>query len=279
MGSGDGARVLAFIKQVLKAEPPPQLVTVSFFLSAVGNGLVAGSSDSSGSSSSSDSEEPPETQPAKASAAAAAVTPTSPTGSSGLITQEGVHIPFDVHHSEILAEQGTPLCQNPAGSGPEALETVVCVPVPMQVGTGPGTLFENMPQEALGEVVASCPVSGMVPGSQVIIIAGPGYDTLTAEGIHLNVAAGSGTPSSSLGEEVSCAMMEGVAAYTQTEPEGTQHSTMDTTSIVSIETKKGLGLPLWPLAGVGKGGRGEGVALEVSSLTALSPQTPPRVTP
>lgn len=45
-------------------------------------------------------------------------------------------------------------------------------------------------------------------------------------------------------------MMEGVAAYTQTEPEGTQHSTMDTTSIASIETKK-----------------------------ALSPQTPPRVTP
>ncbi|XP_038936939.1 zinc finger protein 653 isoform X2 [Rattus norvegicus] len=204
----------------------------------VGNGLAAGSSDSSSSSSSSDSEEPPETQPAKAPAAAAAVTPSSPTGSSGLITQEGVHIPFDVHHVESLAEQGTPLCQNPAGSGPEALETVVCVPVPMQVGTGPGTLFENMPQEALGEVVASCPVSGMVPGSQVIIIAGPGYDALTAEGIHLNVAAGSGTPSSSLGEEVSCAMMEGVAAYTQTEPEGTQHSTMDTTSIASIETKK-----------------------------------------
>lgn len=246
----------------------------------MGNGLVAGSSDSSSSSSSSDSEEPPESQPAKASAAAAAaVTPSSPAGSSGLITQEGVHIPFDVHHVESLAEQGTPLCQNPAGSGPEALETVVCVPVPMQVGTGPGTLFENMPQEALGEVVASCPVSGMVPGSQVIIIAGPGYDTLTAEGIHLNVAAGGGTPSSSLGEEVPCAMMEGVAAYTQTEPEGTQHSTMDTTSIASIETKKGLGVLLWPLAGVGKGGRGEGVALAVSSLTALSPQTPPRVTP
>lgn len=204
----------------------------------VGSGLVAGSSDSSSSGSSSDSEEPPETQPAKASAAAAALTPASPTGSSGLITQEGVHIPFDVHHVESLAEQGTPLCQNPAGSGPEALETVVCVPVPMQVGTGPGTLFENMPQEALGEVVASCPVSGMVPGSQVIIIAGPGYDALTAEGIRLNVAAGGGTPSSSLGEEVPCAMMEGVAAYTQTEPEGTQHSTMDTTSIASIETKK-----------------------------------------
>lgn len=245
----------------------------------MGNGLVAGSSDSPSSSPSSDSEEPPETQPAKASAATAAVTPTSPTGSTGLITQEGVHIPFDVQHVESLAEQGTPLCQNPAGSGPEALETVVCVPVPMQVGTGPGTLFENMPQEALGEVVASCPVSGMVPGSQVIIIAGPGYDTLTAESIHLNVSTSGGTPSSSLGEEVPCAMMEGVAAYTQTEPEGTQHSAMDTTSIASIKTKKGLGVPLWPLVGVGKGGRGEGVALKVSSLTALSPQTPPHVTP
>ncbi|KAK2087395.1 hypothetical protein P7K49_033302 [Saguinus oedipus] len=216
----------------------------------VGNGLVASSSDSSGSGSGSDSEERPEGQPVKAAVtAAAAVTPTSPVGSSGLITQEGVHIPFDVHHVESLAEQGTPLCPNPAGSGPEALETVVCVPVPMQVGAGPGALFENVPQEALGEVVASCPMQGMVPGSQVIIIAGPGYDALTAEGIHLNMAAGSGAPGSGLGEEVPCAMMEGVAAYTQTEPEGSQPSTTDATAVVSIETKKGLGdLPL-PLAG------------------------------
>ncbi|XP_012291376.1 zinc finger protein 653 [Aotus nancymaae] len=205
----------------------------------VGNGLVASSSDSSGSGSGSDSEEHPEGQPVKAAAAAAAaVTPTSPVGSSGLITQEGVHIPFDVHHVENLAEQGTPLCPNPAGSGPEALETVVCVPVPMQVGAGPGALFENVPQEALGEVVASCPMPGMVPGSQVIIIAGPGYDALTAEGIHLNVAAGSSAPGSGLGEEVPCAMMEGVAAYTQTEPEGSQPSTTDATAVVGIETKK-----------------------------------------
>lgn len=208
----------------------------------VGNGLAAGSSESSGSGSGSDSEEPPEGQPAKASvaavaAAAAAVTPTSPVGSSGLITQEGVHIPFDVHHVETLAEQGAPLCPNPAGSGPEALETVVCMPVPVQVG-GPGGLFENVPQEALGEVVASCPVPGMVPGSQVIIIAGPGYDTLTAEGIHLNMAAGSGAPGGGLGEEVPCAIMEGVAAYTQTEPEGSQPGAMDTAAIADIETKK-----------------------------------------
>ncbi|XP_021563435.1 zinc finger protein 653 isoform X2 [Carlito syrichta] len=107
----------------------------------------------------------------------------------------------------------------------------------MQVGAGPGTLFDNMPQEALGEVVASCPVPGMVPGSQVIIIAGPGYDALT-EGIHLNVAAGSGAPSGGLGEEVPCAVMEGVAAYTQTEPEGSPPSSMDATAITGIETKK-----------------------------------------
>ncbi|XP_020939540.1 zinc finger protein 653 isoform X3 [Sus scrofa] len=205
----------------------------------VGNGLVAGSSDSSSSGSSSDSEEPPEGQPAKATVATAAVTPTSPVGSSGLITQEGMHIPFDVHHVENLAEQGTSLCPNPASSGPEALETVVCVPVPVQVGPGPGTLFENVPQEALGEVVASCPMPGMVPGSQVIIIAGPGYDALTAEGIHLNVAAGSSAPGGGLGDEVPCAMMEGVAAYTQTEPpEGSQPSTTDPAAMTGIETKK-----------------------------------------
>ncbi|XP_067589730.1 zinc finger protein 653 isoform X3 [Pseudorca crassidens] len=202
----------------------------------VGNGLVAGSSDSS--SSSSGSEEPPEGQQAKATVAMAAVTPTSPAGSSGLITQEGMHIPFDVHHVESLAEQGTPLCPNPASSGPEALETVVCVPVPVQVGPGPSTLFENMPQEALGEVVASCPMPGMVPGSQVIIIAGPGYDALTAEGIHLNVAAGNGAPGGGLGDEVPCAMMEGVAAYTQTEPEGSQPSTVEPDAMTGIETKK-----------------------------------------
>ncbi|XP_073659325.1 zinc finger protein 653 isoform X3 [Tursiops truncatus] len=202
----------------------------------MGNGLVAGSSDSS--SSSSGSEEPPEGQQAKATVAMAAVTPTSPAGSSGLITQEGMHIPFDVHHVESLAEQGTPLCPNPASSGPEALETVVCVPVPVQVGPGPSTLFENMPQEALGEVVASCPMPGMVPGSQVIIIAGPGYDALTAEGIHLNVAAGNGAPGGGLGDEVPCAMMEGVAAYTQTEPEGSQPSTVEPDAMTGIETKK-----------------------------------------
>ncbi|XP_020028857.2 zinc finger protein 653 [Castor canadensis] len=240
----------------------------------VGNGLVASSSTSSSSSSGSDSEEPTEAQPVKTSAAAV-VTPTSPVGSSGLITQEGVHIPFDVHHVESLAEQGTPLCPNPTGSGPEALETVVCVPVPMQVGAGPGALFENMPQEALGEVVASCPVPGMVPGSQVIIIASPGYDALTAEGIHLNVAAGSGTPSSGLGEEVPCTMMEGVAAYTQTEPEGSQPSTMDITSIASIETKK----EKEDLYMLKKEEKEEPVAPELAELAELAAMVPESAEP
>ncbi|XP_046493510.1 zinc finger protein 653 isoform X2 [Equus quagga] len=235
----------------------------------VGNGLAAGSSDLSGSSSGSDSEEPPEGQPAKVTAAAAAVTPTSPAGSSGLITQEGMHIPFDVHHVESLAEQGTPLCPNPAGSGPEALETVVCVPVPVQVGPGPGTLFENMPQEALGEVVASCPMPGMVPGSQVIIIAGPGYDALTAEGIHLNVAAGSSTAGGSLGDEVPCAMMEGVAAYTQTEPEGSQPSTLDPTAVADIETKK----EKEDLYMLKKEEKEEPVAPELAKLAATVPES------
>lgn len=153
-----------------------------------------------------------------------------------------MHIPFDLHHVEGLAEPGAPLCPGAAASGPDALETVVCVPVPVQVGAGPGALFENVPQEALGEVVASCPMPGMVPGSQVIIIAGPGYDALTAEGLHLNVAAGSGAPGGCGGglvDEVPCALMEGVAAYTQTEPEGSQPGTLDPTTLAAMETKKG----------------------------------------
>ncbi|XP_025149239.1 zinc finger protein 653 isoform X1 [Bubalus bubalis] len=235
----------------------------------VGNGLVAGSSDSSSSGSGSDSEEPPEGQPTKATVATAAVTPTSPAGSSGLITQEGMHIPFDVHHVESLAEQGTPLCPNPASSGPEALETVVCVPVPVQVGPGPGTLFENVPQEALGEVVASCPMPGMVPGSQVIIIAGPGYDALTAEGIHLNMAASNSAPGGGLGDEVPCAMMEGVAAYTQTEPEGGPPSTMDPAAMTGIETKK----EKEDLCVLKKEEKEELVAPEMAELAATVPES------
>uniref|UniRef100_F7FTP6 Zinc finger protein 653 n=1 Tax=Monodelphis domestica TaxID=13616 RepID=F7FTP6_MONDO len=206
----------------------------------VGNGLGAGSSDSSGSESDSDSDEQPESRRPKtvqASSVPPAPPPPAPEGSSsGLITQDGIHIPFEHHMENLTAEQGTPLCHSPPASGPESMETVVCVPVPVQVGTGHSALFDSVPQEALGEVVASCPVPGMVPGSQVIIIAGPGYDALAAEGIHLNVASGG-----SSGEEVPCAVIEGVATYTQPEPEGSQpDSSGPMENLACIETKKGL---------------------------------------
>ncbi|XP_075758463.1 zinc finger protein 653 isoform X2 [Pelodiscus sinensis] len=175
-----------------------------------GAGVRAGSSDSSEESSSSGSEEQPESRQAKAPLAAA-----DGRSSSGLITQDGIHIPFEHPLESLAAEPGTGLCHNPPLNGPESMETVVCVPMPMQVGAGHGTLFENVAQDTLGEVVASCPVQGVMQGSQVIIIAGPGYDALTAESIQLNVTSGGG-------EDMPCAVIEGVAAYTQTEPEHMQ---------------------------------------------------------
>ncbi|XP_040270938.1 zinc finger protein 653 [Bufo bufo] len=70
-------------------------------------------------------------------------------------------------------------------------ETVMCVP---------------MGQEALGQVVtaANCP-------SQVIIIAGPAYEALAAEGIQLDVDGGSG-------DEEACTTLEAVTEFSQTEP-------------------------------------------------------------
>ncbi|XP_074835921.1 zinc finger protein 653 isoform X2 [Carettochelys insculpta] len=193
-----------------------------------GAGVRAGSSDSSEESSSSGSEEQPESRQAKAQPAPAV----EGGSSSGLITQDGIHIPFEHHIENLTAEQGAAMCHNPPLNGPESMETVVCVPMPMQVGSGHGTLFENVTQETLGEVVASCPVQGMMQGSQVIIIAGPGYDALTAESIQLNVTSGGG-------EDVPCAMIEGVAAYTQTEPENVQpDSGQLVESTECIETKK-----------------------------------------
>uniref|UniRef100_A0A8D0GA31 Zinc finger protein 653 n=1 Tax=Sphenodon punctatus TaxID=8508 RepID=A0A8D0GA31_SPHPU len=197
-----------------------------------GNGVAAaGSSHSSSSSSSSESEEPPESGQAKSRPPPPAV----PEGgsSSGLITQEGIHIPFEHHIENLTAEQGAGLCHHPPLNGPESMETVVCVPVPVQMSSGHGTLFETMTQEALGEVVASCPVQGMMQGSQVIIIAGPGYNALTAESIQLSVTGGGG-------EELPCTMIEGVAAYTQTEPENGPLDGMEAMEgLESIETKKG----------------------------------------
>uniref|UniRef100_F7FH77 Zinc finger protein 653 n=1 Tax=Ornithorhynchus anatinus TaxID=9258 RepID=F7FH77_ORNAN len=197
----------------------------------VGNGLGAGSSDSSNETSASDAEGQPESRQARSTQPPPVPAPDR--GSSGLITQDGVHIPFEHHIENLTAEQGAAVCRNPPAGGTEGVETVVCVPVPVQVGSGHGTLFENVTQETLGEVVAaSCPMQGMVQGSQVIIIAGPGYDALTTESIHLNVTSGGG-------EEMPCTMIEGVAAYTQTEPENGETGGMETVeSVECIETKK-----------------------------------------
>ncbi|XP_064416796.1 zinc finger protein 653 isoform X2 [Latimeria chalumnae] len=99
-------------------------------------------------------------------------------------------------------EQMAEVCPASALNPQENLETVVCVP--LQVSSSSEGLYESMGQDALGEVVTSCSMPGMVQSSQVIIIAGPGYGALTSEGIHLNVTGGSG-------EEVTCTMIEGVA--------------------------------------------------------------------
>ncbi|XP_053151362.1 zinc finger protein 653 isoform X6 [Hemicordylus capensis] len=195
---------------------------------AVVNGTGAGSSGSSDENSGSESEEQPESRKAKPQAQQP---PADVAGesASGLITQDGIHIPFEHHIENLTAEQGTGMCHNPPLSGPETMETVVCVPVPVQMSSGHGTLFENVTQETLGEVVASCPVQGVMQGSQVIIIAGPGYDALTAEGIQLNVT-------STGGEELPCAMIEGVAAYAQADAENGQPGSME--DMEYIETKK-----------------------------------------
>ncbi|XP_072255633.1 zinc finger protein 653 isoform X2 [Pyxicephalus adspersus] len=82
-------------------------------------------------------------------------------------------------------------------------ETVVCVPM----GPAARELFEGVTQEALGQVVATgCP-------SQVIIIAGPGYEALAAEGIQLDMAEGSSE------EEGTGTALQAVSAFTQTETE------------------------------------------------------------
>nr|XP_028606516.1 LOW QUALITY PROTEIN: zinc finger protein 653-like [Podarcis muralis] len=147
---------------------------------------------------------------------------------SGLITRDGIHIPFEHHIENLASEQGPGVC--PPLGGPQTMETVVCVPVPVQMSSGHGTLFDNVTPETLSEVVASCPVQGVAQGSQVIIIAGPGYDALTTEGIQLNVT-------STGAEELPCAMIESVAAaYAQTEPGTGQPSGME--SVEYIETKR-----------------------------------------
>ncbi|XP_075062807.1 zinc finger protein 653 isoform X2 [Mixophyes fleayi] len=115
-------------------------------------------------------------------------------------------------HSESLTE-GETQC------GDET-ETVVCVPM----GPGAGGLFDGVTQEALGQVVAAgCP-------SQVIIIAGPGYEALAAEGIQLDVAGGSS------GEEGTCTTLAAVSAFTQTEDQEEEHGEVTITEEDALYT-------------------------------------------
>ncbi|XP_069460316.1 zinc finger protein 653 [Ambystoma mexicanum] len=127
--------------------------------------------------------------------------------------QDGVPQPFEQHHIETLsAEHGLEDCQDSCtASEQESMNAVVCIPGPEQDSPCQGTLFDGVHQETLGQVVSGCSMQDMVQNPQVIIIAGHSYEALTAENLHLNVG-------SSGGEEVQCTMMEGVAAYTQTEP-------------------------------------------------------------
>ncbi|XP_078540394.1 zinc finger protein 653 isoform X2 [Lissotriton helveticus] len=127
--------------------------------------------------------------------------------------QDSGPLPFEQHHIETLsAEQGLGEClEHRTTREAEDLGTVVCMPVPMRVGPSHGALFDSVTQGTLGEVVSRCPMQDMVSGSQVIIIAGHGYETLTTDGLQLNVSSG--------GEDIPCGMMESVTAYTQTEPE------------------------------------------------------------
>ncbi|XP_068130376.1 zinc finger protein 653 [Hyperolius riggenbachi] len=107
---------------------------------------------------------------------------------------------------ENTAEGGTPCTED--------TETVVCVPMAARGGG----LFEGMTQEALGQVVAAgCP-------SQVIIIAGPGYEALAAEGIQLDMADGSSR------EEPADTVMEAVPAFTEIEDQEGKHNASMTMS-------------------------------------------------
>ncbi|XP_030051146.1 zinc finger protein 653 [Microcaecilia unicolor] len=164
-------------------------------------GIGAGSSRSSEESSSSESEEPPHSETHQ-------VQCLEEHASADLLDPEGLHLPSEQQLESLSSGQDSRVRQEP----PEGMETVVCVPV--QVSSGHGSLFDGMNQETLGEMVASCPMQGMVQGSQVIIIAGPGYEALTAEGIHLNVT-------STGGDTVPCSVIEGVTEYTQMDPDST----------------------------------------------------------
>ncbi|XP_053573831.1 zinc finger protein 653 isoform X1 [Bombina bombina] len=106
--------------------------------------------------------------------------------------------------------------------GTEENNTVVCVP--MQEGSGSEEFYEEVSQNELGHVVtAGCP-------SQVIIIAGPGYEALASEGIHLDVTA-----NSSGDEDDPGTAMEGVSAFTQTDAEDRDWDQRSTGTVIEEE--------------------------------------------
>ncbi|KAM4749183.1 zinc finger protein 653 [Rhinophrynus dorsalis] len=132
------------------------------------------------------------------------------------------------HSSESLEEARV--------QGAGGAEAVMCVPM----GPNTGGFFEDVSQEELGHVVAaSCP-------SQVIIIAGPGYEALTAGGIQLDVTGGSS------GEEGTCAALEAVSTYTQTEPEDQEEeqrsagAVTEEESLYNLQSEEAEALELQP---------------------------------
>ncbi|XP_075438053.1 zinc finger protein 653 [Ascaphus truei] len=116
-----------------------------------------------------------------------------------------------------------PPSESPGEAGARDADTVVCVPVQMSPGTA--GLYTRVTEE-LGHVVATS-----VP-SQVIIIAGPGYEELAAQGIRLDVT------SMGEGEVGTCAALEAVSAYTQTE-ERSVGTVTEEESLYSLQREQG----------------------------------------
>ncbi|XP_069623292.1 zinc finger protein 653 isoform X1 [Ranitomeya imitator] len=105
----------------------------------------------------------------------------------------------------------------------EETETVMCVPM----GTEADGMFEEVTQEALGQVVAGA--------SQVIIITGHGYhEALTAEGIQLDVSDGGS------GDDSACTTLEPVSGFTQgeeQEEDGSEGAMMDENALYTLEAE------------------------------------------
>ncbi|XP_062388009.1 zinc finger protein 653 [Sardina pilchardus] len=120
-----------------------------------------------------------------------------------------------VHDGDGSGNAGATLLQaSPAGT------------MPMQGQAG--ELFEP---QTLQTVVSSCELPeqrGTLEASQLIIITGPSYEALTSEGIQLNMG-------SSDGEEVTCAVIEGMAYNQMCQAEaGLRGPITDSTEAVTV---------------------------------------------